>query len=387
MTHVNTKKHTSTVKSAVIIAGIGVVTLFSVGCTSTNSLNFPNLTNNSANTGAQSEQRPQIAIAQLVGAPPSVAKSLSGALVTAATDRKFELAENKSDKTKYLMQGYLVADSTAKGTKLSYIWDITNPDGKRAHRIKGEELVSTGAVKSGGDPWKMVDDKIIKSVATKTTAQIATWLPEPPKPATAAPMLVSDKKSDPATTGSTKPAATKTASTTKKAKSAAPIKVATKSAPKALGGAKPIPTKKTAKPVKIVSKKATKIPADIAVSAAPAIVVATVPTVRGAPGDGKTSLTSAIKSQLGTRGVKLASGVSKAAYTVRGEVKLTQANQSDKEDIAIEWRVIDPNGRKLGTVSQRNSIPKGSLNGAWGKTADAAAAAAAEGIVKLLPKK
>jgi hypothetical protein len=37
-------------------------------------------------------------------------------------------------------------------------------------------------------------------------------------------------------------------------------------------------------------------------------------------------------------------------------------------------------------VSQQNTIPKGSLNGPWGAIADAAAGAAADGIVKLLPK-
>ena len=40
----------------------------------------------------------------------------------------------------------------------------------------------------------------------------------------------------------------------------------------------------------------------------------------------------------------------------------------------------------VGTVSQQNTIPKGSLNGPWGAIADAAARAAADGIIKLLPK-
>ena len=46
----------------------------------------------------------------------------------------------------------------------------------------------------------------------------------------------------------------------------------------------------------------------------------------------------------------------------------------------------DPQGKKLGTVSQKNEIPEGSLDGAWGKTAEQAAGAAAQGIVKLLPQ-
>jgi hypothetical protein len=48
--------------------------------------------------------------------------------------------------------------------------------------------------------------------------------------------------------------------------------------------------------------------------------------------------------------------------------------------------VLDPNGKKVGTVSPAKQHPKGSLNGPWGAVADAAAGAAADGIVKLLPK-
>ena len=56
-----------------------------------------------------------------------------------------------------------------------------------------------------------------------------------------------------------------------------------------------------------------------------------------------------------------------------------------KQPIQIDWMVRDPQGKRLGTVSQKNDIPAGSLDGAWGQTADAAAAAAAQGIIKLLP--
>ena len=46
----------------------------------------------------------------------------------------------------------------------------------------------------------------------------------------------------------------------------------------------------------------------------------------------------------------------------------------------------DPQGKKLGTVSQKNEIAEGSLDGPWGKIADQAAGAAVQGIVKLLPQ-
>ena len=52
----------------------------------------------------------------------------------------------------------------------------------------------------------------------------------------------------------------------------------------------------------------------------------------------------------------------------------------------IDWVVKDPGGKSLGTVSQENKIPAGSLDGQWGGTATAAAVAATQGILKLLPQ-
>ena len=72
------------------------------------------------------------------------------------------------------------------------------------------------------------------------------------------------------------------------------------------------------------------------------------------------------------------------AYRVEGKVIVGKAADG-KQPIQIDWMVRDPQGKRLGTVSQKNDIPAGSLDGAWGQTADAAAAAAAQGIIKLLP--
>jgi hypothetical protein len=69
---------------------------------------------------------------------------------------------------------------------------------------------------------------------------------------------------------------------------------------------------------------------------------------------------------------------------VEGAVTIGQPRDG-KQPIQIEWVVKDPQGKRLGTVSQKNDIPEGSLDGAWGRTAEQAAGAAAQGIVKLLP--
>ena len=119
--------------------------------------------------------------------------------------------------------------------------------------------------------------------------------------------------------------------------------------------------------------------------AAPKANGVVVAPVSGAPGDGTRSLTTALKKRLYAGGVKLANGTTANVYMVKGTVSLADAS-GGKQSIRIDWQVLDPSGKKLGTVSQQNTIPKGSLNGPWGAIADAAAGAAANGIIKLLPK-
>ena len=110
-----------------------------------------------------------------------------------------------------------------------------------------------------------------------------------------------------------------------------------------------------------------------------------VPPVTGAPGDGDVALTQAIQRELTAKGVSLASAQGGQTYQVQGKVVMGQGKDG-KQPIQIDWSVLDPKGKKLGTVSQKNEVPQGSLDGTWGKTADAAAAAAAQGILKLLPQ-
>jgi nucleoside-triphosphatase THEP1 len=102
---------------------------------------------------------------------------------------------------------------------------------------------------------------------------------------------------------------------------------------------------------------------------APPVVVI---TVTGATGDGNTSLKDALTEELS------------GAYRVEGAVALSPAKDG-KQSIHIEWTVRDPSGKKIGTVSQRNEIPAGALDGKWGVTAKAAAGEAAWGIAKLIP--
>jgi hypothetical protein len=222
----------------------------------------------------------------------------------------------------YTMRGYLAASTDKKGATISYIWDVSDAKGQRVVRVSGEEAITA---RSGSDPWNGVDSTALRSIAGKSTSQIVAALPK-------------SGSSGGTPSGSPPPPASS-------------------------------PT--------------------VAVSAPPpGQVMAIVAPVSGAPGDGQSSLTAALKKRLYAGGVKLAGGSGsngRNVYTIKGNVSLTDAT-GGKQSIRIDWQVLDPSGKSLGTVSQQNMIPRGSLSGPWGAIADAAAGAAADGIIKLLPR-
>ncbi len=276
----------------------------------------------------------RVAIAPVFGAPDGVANQMQTSLGGALQKSSVTVAQGANDKADYTLRGYVVAAREKTGVKVSYIWDVTDPAGQRVKRITGEEMV---AAAQGRDPWSAVSPQVIETISTKTAGQVATWLPSAGQPGAGTP----------------------------------PANVPVAAAPAA--GAVTAASAATA----------ASGPTTGSIGRAGA-VTAFVPNVSGAPGDGRISLTTAIQRELSKNGVPLANAAG-TAYRVEGVVKVGDAKDG-KQPIAIDWHVKDPAGKAIGTVSQKNDIQAGSLDGAWGPTADAAAAAASQGIVKLLPK-
>jgi hypothetical protein len=256
----------------------------------------------------------KIALAPIVGAPQPVAEQFTQALVVAGKDRHLTIIPGGSS-ANYMLRGYLLATSDKGGSKISYIWDVTDAKGTRVTRVQGDELIPGRSA----DPWDAVTGTVLNTIAGKTTSQLAASLPH--------------------------------------GGSATPVAVAEG-------------------PPVTVAAVPTALPRANGVLVAP---------VSGAPGDGQRSLTTALKKRLYAGGIKLANGTTENVYMVKVSVVMSDAS-GGKQSIRIDWLVLDPAGRRLGTVSQQNTIPRGSLNGPWGAVADAAAGAAAAGIIKLLPK-
>jgi hypothetical protein len=282
----------------------------------------------------------QLAIAPVIGPPETVSKDLMAQLTSDIEAKSIRVAKEPGEKADYTLRGYVVSSMDKKGSKakISYIWDVTDGTGKGVHRVSGEE---TAAAANSKDPWSSVTPQVIQSIAGKTVTSISTWLP-----AQAAPAVASSAEAAPVQTASVAPPGPPQASNSTSSSSRSTV---TGSIDRA------------------------------------GSLSARVPNVTGAPGDGSSALRNAPQKELTRGGIALADTPSPSTYTVEGKVVMGPGKDG-KQPITIDWSVSDPDGKKLGTVSQKNEVPQGSLDGTWGKTADAAAAAAAQGILKLLPQ-
>jgi hypothetical protein len=100
---------------------------------------------------------------------------------------------------------------------------------------------------------------------------------------------------------------------------------------------------------------------------------------------GEEALAAALSRQLAGRGLKPATAFQANVYEVQGTVRVAPAARG-KQSVTIVWVVLGPDGNQLGITRQTKDVRKGSLDKKWGAAADAATAAAAEDIVKLIPR-
>jgi hypothetical protein len=293
----------------------------------------------------------RVVLSTIVGPPDPLGKQLHQEFSSALEKQQISVVAGNDQGADFHLRPYILAAKEKSGTKINYVLDVSDSAGKRVNRFTGEEVVPGNAAR---DSWSAITPAVAQSVATRASGAFAAWVPN-----------------------------ARTANIA--SNSAAP---ASEAAPK--GEPKGEPKSSSAPPQKS-PRPAAKQDIAAAQPAAPPTtgsidrsgpVTALVPAVAGAPGDGSSSLTAAIKRELQAKGVALSDRA--GSYRVEGAVTLGEPS-GGKQAIQIEWVVKDPQGKRLGTVSQKNDIPEGSLDGAWGRTADQAAGAAVQGIFKLLP--
>ena len=108
-----------------------------------------------------------------------------------------------------------------------------------------------------------------------------------------------------------------------------------------------------------------------------------VRSIEGAPGDGRATLTRALKYHLRQANVPVLDDLNENAIVVLGKVELGPVHDGE-QPVAINWRVLAPGGGEVGRIDQNNSVPAGLLDEHWGEIAFMVAEGAAAGIVALL---
>ena len=359
----------------------GLLAVFLAGCETSS------LTGGDTNTAAlapqqQPVQSRPVAFAPVIGAPTKISAKLNEMLVATAAQKSVPVVPPKD--AEYTIRGYLVAAPDPKGTKLSYIWDVSDKTNKRK-RIQGDELIEG---KKGGDPWAAVDDAAMQRVATKAIEDISAWLPKGNGTAAADQGATAPTSAQASDSAQQKPVVVASLDNNVPA---APAQPRPASRPDNDAGGPVLAAQTPAQPA--APQRAAPAPAPRPVqtaAAAPAAIedpVALVPVVSGAPGDGSQSLTAAMRRHLQSAGVKLVDSPSSGnTYTVKGTVEMGSAVDG-QQPITIQWTVVDPSGKTLDkAVVQRNKVQQGSLDGPWGQIADLAAGEAAKSVARLIVK-
>ena len=302
--------------------------------TATSDVQAVNAAPASAAPVATSQNR--VTLAPIMGAPEALSKQVGSQLNGSLERQRVGIAQG-SDPASYTLRGYMVATREKAATKVAYIFDLTDSSGKRVNRIQGEEMVQ-GA--SGGDAWSAVTPEVSQRITDKTAASLSATLASLPASGAGAP--------------------------------------ATAMAPPVGTGANMATPQQAA----AVAPAAGPTTGSINSGAAPGGLVALIPAVTGAPGDGNAALANAMRQELQQAGVSSGNPGQKG-YTVAGKVS-AGAVKDGKQSIKIDWRVSDPSGGLLATVSQNNEIQAGALDGSWGNIASDAAQGAASRIKQLI---
>jgi len=299
--------------------------------------------------------KPAVALSPVQGVPQKYAAKVNDQLAASLKAKGIQIVESK-DAQYILKPSYVALAEPKHGTKLTYTIDVTDKTGNKVRTIKGEELVSP---KRGGDAWTHVTDESVQQVALKSAMDLNAWIENPNAPA--APTVANaSPPAAPVKTAAAHPAAKQPAEKQPQQRGSLAAAVDT-----------PAEAQAPAKPVQQAA-------------AFPQEVVAVVTPVAGAPGDGKTSLTEAMKRALARQGIKLAAAPAPGQYKIQGQVELG-ATANGEQPITIRWVVVDPTGKQIDkTVVQSNRIAAGSLDKAWGDTADLVAGPAAAEVTKLL---
>ena len=117
------------------------------------------------------------AIVSVDGAPADLSAHFNQSLDEAAAARR--IAVVSQDKARYLVRGYLTASLVEGGAEVDFVWDVFTPEKKRVQRLSDAIAVKG----SGEDPWAIIGEQALDSVAAKSADDLAAYLSNTPEAA------------------------------------------------------------------------------------------------------------------------------------------------------------------------------------------------------------
>jgi hypothetical protein len=117
----------------------------------------------------------------------------------------------------------------------------------------------------------------------------------------------------------------------------------------------------------------------------PEISAVAVLPVHGASDKGNAELTVAMRQALSSAGWSVLEKPRQDALTITGKGS-PGSPRGGFQKVALVWSVAAPDGTILGTITQANTVPAGSLDADWDEMAPSVAAGAASGIFELVNK-
>lgn len=112
--------------------------------------------------------------------PPEALRARFMQQFAAAAEAK-DVALTKPESALYKLRGYLTASPAQGGTRLAYVLDVYDKKGRRAQRLTFE-----AGLKSGADPWAVVDEGSLAAFAQRGAADVAAFLSNTPEAVAAA---------------------------------------------------------------------------------------------------------------------------------------------------------------------------------------------------------
>jgi hypothetical protein len=326
--------------------------------------------------GTVDAEAPPVTITSIEGIPHAPAARLAGQVYTESRRRGFSTTMNGEELSGFVVIGNMSAVATEQGTAVVYVFDVWDPSRKHQQRIAGEEVIPGGAF---ADPWSAVDDSALQRIAVDTTDQLAGFISamgyeirmaSVPPPAG----MLSDA-ADSITTASATGSLYRS-----------PRELGGEDQYASLAGVEaPAATYAASQPDSGATLAAAQVsvPPPAPEPGQPTAIA--VPLVVGASGHGNRELAEAMRLAMGGTGLPVVEDRREGALTIVGEVEVKPADGA-QQAVALNWKVLAPNGALLGTIAQNNTVPAGSLDRGWGETAMYAAEAAAGGIFELLSK-